>query len=312
MRSQELRWAQIRVGLFVALTLFVAFAMLAAMGIAGSPLERRAHLHGLFEDVAGVAVGSPVEMGGVVVGEVAAIDLPDLASGRIPVRLSIDREALQRTGPSSLAFTGSHALVGQRYIGLTWRKAEEAALKDGDAIRTGIADTTEGMIEEARRTLSEIRGMVVELRQASGALARAGRALDAQEGSIGLALHDRALYDRLASAAKSADQLVSDAGVGRDLRDAASSLARTTSRLEHGQGVLGRLMNDDDATRRLDHTLANLETVSGRLVEARGTLGALINDPALLGRMDALLGELNSLFADVRRNPQRYIKVQPF
>ena len=63
MRPAELRWAYIRVGLFVAMSLLLAFGLLAAIGVAGSPFERRASLHGLFADVSGLAVGSPANCG---------------------------------------------------------------------------------------------------------------------------------------------------------------------------------------------------------------------------------------------------------
>jgi len=312
MRPQELRWVQVRVGLFVALTLFVAFALLAALGIAGSPLERRAHVHGLFDDVSGIAVGSPVEMGGVIVGEVAEIDLPDLETGLVPVRLSIDFAAMHRLGPSSEAYTGSHALVGQRFIGLTWRAANEPPLKDGDRIQTSSGQSTEDLVDDARRTLAEGRKLIGELRQLSGALARAGKAIDAGDGSVGALLHDRELYDRLVSAARSADELVSDPALSRDLKEAAGAMARTTRRVEQGEGVLGRLTTEGEDARRLQRTLAHLESASAGLSQARGTLGSLINDKGLLVRLDALVGQLDSLFADVRRNPERYLNIKPF
>ncbi len=315
MRPSELRWANIRVGLFVALTLFLGFGLLAALGIAGSPLARRAHLHGLFDDVSGLAVGSPVEMGGVMVGEVAEIQLPDLETGKVPVRISVDLNALDRTGPSSQAFTGSHALVGQRFIGLTPRRPDEPALKDGDRIRTGVSQTADGMMDEARRTLESVRGLVDELREASGALRRAGRALDAGDGTLGALVHDRELYERLLSTARRTEEFssaISDPQLTKELRSSLEAVARLGRRIEKGEGLLGRMVTEGKASQHLDRSLANVDLVTGRLAEAKGTLGALISDPSLLSRMNDLLGQVDALIADMRRNPERYIKIQPF
>ncbi|MFM2154053.1 MAG: hypothetical protein RL199_2488 [Pseudomonadota bacterium] len=311
MRPHELRWASIRVGLFVALAVFVAFALIAALGVTGSPLTSRVRLHGQFEELSGLAVGSPVEMGGVIIGEIDGVDLPDIGTGRVPVRLAIDPGALSRIGPSSEGYTGSHALVGQRFVGITPRRPEEPSLRDGDTIRTAVKPSTESLMDDARAALTDVRALVRELRGLSGPLSRLGEKLDRGEGTLGRLVGDDALYASLLRATQQAEELT-DPALARDLRRASQSLARTLARVEAGEGVLGRLTSNERATRHIDRALENVALVSDRLVEAKGTLGALINDPALLDRMNKLLGEMDAMVADMRRNPQRYLKLEPF
>jgi phospholipid/cholesterol/gamma-HCH transport system substrate-binding protein len=311
MRPHELRWASVRVGLFVALALFVAFALVAALGVSGSPLTRRVRLHGQFEELSGLAVGSPVEMGGVIIGEIDDVSLPDIETGRVPVRLAIDPGALSRIGPSSEGYTGSHALVGQRFVGITPRKPDEPALKDGDTVRTAVKPSTESLMDDAREALTDVRALVKELRGLSGPLARLGEKLDKGEGTLGRLAGDDLLYESLLRAARQAEAMT-DPALARELRQASQSLARTMSRVEAGEGVLGRLTSNARSTRHIDRALENVALVSDRLVEAKGTLGALINDPALLEKMNRLLGEMDAMVADMRRNPQRYIKLEPF
>jgi len=38
----------------------------------------------------------------------------------------------------------------------------------------------------------------------------------------------------------------------------------------------------------------------------------LLNDPALFNDMHALLGRMDSLVADIKKNPKRYINVKVF
>jgi phospholipid/cholesterol/gamma-HCH transport system substrate-binding protein len=307
MRSSEFRWAQVRVGLFVALALFVFFAAVATLGISGSPFSRRAHLHGLFPDISGLAVGSPVEMGGVIVGEISGIDLPDLESGKVPVRIEIEKAALEKLGPSSTAFTGSHALVGQRFLGVSVRKPDEPPLKDGDSIQTVASETTDTLVSEGRRVLDDIRAVLADVHKAVNSVVGTTSAIEEGNGTVARLVHDPELYERLSFAA-----LLSDGKMAEDLRGTASSMAATARRVEKGEGVLGRLTKANAQSREIERTLANVELVSGRLAEAKGTLGALISDPALLGRMNTLLVEMDSLVADVRRNPERYIKLRAF
>ena len=106
--------------------------------------------------------------------------------------------------------------------------------------------------------------------------------------------------------------LVSDPKVGSQVRGAVSAVAATTTRIQAGEGVLGRLVNSDADAKRIDDTLANLDTVASNLAQAKGTLGALINDPEIAERLKVLLDQAGSLVSDVRRNPQRYVKLQVF
>ncbi len=326
MRPTELRWAYIRVGLFVALALFVGFAVIAALGIAGSPFVKRASLEGMFDDVSGLAVGSPVEMGGVVVGQVSGISLIDLKTGKVPMALAIDESALDRVGKSSFAFTSSHALVGQRFVGLTPRKPGEPHLKSGDEIRTEPSVTTAAMIEEAQRTLQQLDGLIADLRGATAALSRAGAALDRGQGTLGKLIYDPQLYDQALSATQAADEmmeraqngdgplatLISDRKMARSLKEGARALAGTLRRIDRGEGVLGRLAANRKDQERFDRVLANLESVSGQLAHAKGTLGGLINNRQLLARVNSLVAQMSSLVADLRRNPGRYLKIAPF
>src|SRR5262245_50526535 len=136
MRRSEFRWSEVRVGLFVALAGVVLFSAVVYVGLAGTPFARHAEIRARFKDISGLAVGSPVEMGGVVVGEIIAVDLPELETGLVPVTFGLQHRALERLGPSSVAFASSHALVGQRFVGLTPRKADEPMLKANDEVKT--------------------------------------------------------------------------------------------------------------------------------------------------------------------------------
>ncbi len=326
MRTSEYRWTQVRVGLFVAIAGVVLFAAVFYFGIAGSPLSRGATVHGLFDNVAGMGVGTPVEMSGVVVGQVREFDLPELGTALVPMTLTIDDRALERLGRSSVAFAASHALVGQRYIAVTPRKPDELPLKNGSEIRTAPSQALDDVAGQTAEALRQVLALVEDTRQITQALANAAEALDQGKGTLGRLLKDDALYRILERAAQNAAALTNKAGTGSgpiatllgdealasNLRRSAASLAETTDRIRSGKGLLGRLTNDDQSEQRLDATLANMELVASRLAEAKGTLGALISDPALLARMNTLLGQMDSLVADVRRNPQRYLKIQAF
>src|SRR4051812_11865001 len=103
MKTSEHRWSQVRVGLFVGVCGIILCAAVLYFGIAGAPLSRPGRIHAEFDNVFGLAEGSPVEMGGVVVGQISDIQLPDLKTGFVPVTLDIRHQALEKLGPSTVA-----------------------------------------------------------------------------------------------------------------------------------------------------------------------------------------------------------------
>lgn len=326
MRSTDYRLAQIRVGSFVAIAGILLFATIFYFGLNGTPFARAAKVHAKFDNVFGLAEGSPVEMGGVVVGQIESIGLPELKTQLVPVTLSIEHDALDHLGASSLAFASSHALLGQRFIGLSARKESEPALQDGGTIQTRPSESMDALIEQATRTLTKVNQEIDQLQQFTGALAQVGVELQNGQGTLGKLLHDDALYDSLASAAENARALTQDAEHGHgmiatllhdrhldsDLREGVGALSETAKRIRDGKGLIGRLTVDGSDVQHLDRTLANLDSVSSRLADAKGTLGALINDPQMLARVNGLIREMDSLVSDVRRNPQRYLKISAF
>lgn len=326
MRRSELRWAEVRVGLFVALAALVLFAGIIYMGLAGSPFSQQPTLYGMFDDISGLAVGSSVEMGGLRVGEISKIDLPDLETGKMPVAMSVDPAAFDKLGPSSVAFTSSHALVGQRFIGLTPRRPDEPPLRPGDSIRTRKEAQLSDIAEEAQKLITQLEPTLRHLQRASSALAGVLEGVSEGKGTLGRLITDEELYDRLNAAAANLSDLteraahgpgplaalVGDRRMAEDLRSGVGALAQTARRIRQGKGLIGRLTNDAKTEEQFDHTTANLAAVSERLSSAQGTLGALINDPAMLARFNDLIGEVDRLITDVRRNPSRYVRITPF
>lgn len=326
MQTAEIRWAQVRVGLLVAIAGILAFSGVVYVGLAGSPFARRAHLNARFADVSGLAVGSPVEMGGVVVGEVEHIELPDIDSGLVPVTLALELRALPRLSASSVAFNSSHALVGQRFVGLTPRKPEEAPLQDGDEIPTRASPDFNMLFDETARTLRDIRTLATDMRHLTQALTRIADALAAGEGTLGQLLTERSLFEELLAttrvlraigeSARHGDGAIAlmleDKRLADDVRDGAKAFSQAARRLESGQGILGRLTQEGESARSVDRVLANLDKISTELAATEGTLGSLIGDPALLEQMSTLISRMDGLVADVRKNPDRYLKIQAF
>jgi phospholipid/cholesterol/gamma-HCH transport system substrate-binding protein len=65
-------------------------------------------------------------------------------------------------------------------------------------------------------------------------------------------------------------------------------------------------------TTSLKSTTTRLDNVIGKIETGDGTLGRLVNDPGVYNELRQSLARLDSLVADVKANPKRYINVKVF
>ena len=65
-------------------------------------------------------------------------------------------------------------------------------------------------------------------------------------------------------------------------------------------------------TDELRHAQTQVRSVLEKLDNGTGTAGKLLNDPTLYARLDTLLLRLDSIAADVKANPRRYINLRVF
>jgi phospholipid/cholesterol/gamma-HCH transport system substrate-binding protein len=75
------------------------------------------------------------------------------------------------------------------------------------------------------------------------------------------------------------------------------------------QQSLGRV---GPALDRADSTFQGVGRVVARLERGEGTLGRLFMDTTLVARAESVLAQLDLLFADMRANPGRYIRLSIF
>lgn len=139
------RKIEILVGVFIVLAV-AAFLMLALKvanaGLGGSSETYR--LHAKFENIGGLKVRSPVKVGGVVIGRVAAIEL-DTTYYTPVVTLEINSDYNNFPETSSLAILTS-GLLGEQYLGLQPGFIDETVdiLANGDYIE----DTKSALVLE--------------------------------------------------------------------------------------------------------------------------------------------------------------------
>lgn len=139
------RKIEILVGVFIVMA--VAAFLLLALKVANTGMSggtETYQLHAKFENIGGLRVRSPVKVGGVVVGRVAAISL-DTTYYTPVVTIEINRNYNNFPETSTLAILTS-GLLGEQYLGLQPGFIDETVdiLVDGDYIE----DTKSALVLE--------------------------------------------------------------------------------------------------------------------------------------------------------------------
>jgi hypothetical protein len=104
-------------------------------------------------------------------------------------------------------------------------------------------------------------------------------------------------------------ELTTESATGREIRqsaiDALHSLEGTAAALQHGQGVLPRLINDRALAQRLGATLDHLDAAAASFSTGNGALPALLNDPAERAQLADTLARIDGASHDLEQLAHR-------
>lgn len=340
-RTRSLAWSELKIGLLALAALFVAGALIFALGGEGGFFATRYDLRVRFPNVAGIKAGSPVRVAGVEVGRVTSVQF---VGAEVEVAFELLESMRQQVRTASVATIGSVSLLGEGAIDVT-ATTEGTPLPNGGYVTFsgslgGLGDVTTqaaGMLEQAGDLVTGIQAgegtvgrlltdeaLYEELRDMAGAASSVMRNLESGRGSIGRLMSDPTMAQQLEASLTNLSAVTGrlregEEGLGRLLNDDefARTLTETTrnfqilsARLTEGEGTAGKLLTDDELYTRLSGLAGRFEDVAARLSDGDGTAGLLLNDAQLYENMNEVVGEVRSLLADIRADPKKFLSMK--
>jgi phospholipid/cholesterol/gamma-HCH transport system substrate-binding protein len=298
------RQMQLRIGALVltAILLFMGFVL--SVGKRSALFEERYSLWTSFSSTEGLAVGAPVRLAGVTVGNVTRIAFGrDLKDRRIALTLSVEQRVQDRIREDSVASIGTIGLVGDQVLDVTVGSLDRPALQAGARLASVDPLDYAVLVQKGDRILDNVTRITASLDEflAGGESAgkrnlnealRSLRATLVEVEKGGGLLHD-IIYGK-----EGADLL---ARVDRTMQ----SLERTARAIETQRGLLHALIYtpQEDTLGRLTRALAGLDDLVREAKEGRGLLHALIYDPQaaeILIRLDQTGQELEAFVRAAR------------
>lgn len=263
-------------------------------------------LYAVYQHVGGLQSGTQVTINGYTVGAVNDIRFKD-ATGNLLVTFSVSNDfSFSKNSSAELYDTG---IIGGKGIQITpiFDGAPEA--KSGDTL---ITKTRPGLTDLLQQKLAPLQETIEgAFTNADSLLMNVNEVLDAKakndlrESIAGLNALMKSLHG-------SADELN---GLLKNNRGKLDSSLTNFNVLSGNFAKLSDSLNNAGLGRtlaNLESTVANLDKILTRMEKGEGSLGKLMSDEQLYKNLNNASRELDLLLQDFRLNPKRYVNVSVF
>ncbi|WP_297212533.1 MULTISPECIES: MlaD family protein [Thermodesulfovibrio] len=313
-RKKQLKWASLKVGIVITLTIGIIFFVILFSGGIQSLLKERVSFNIYISDVKGLRKGATVRIAGVDVGEVNQINL-SMSHGTI-VKVSVDKDVLPYLKADAKATVQTIGLLGDKYIEIfTGDSTQPLDLSKGIVGYPQI-EAREIMVN-ASSTLNKIESFISKLDLLIGKI-------DKSEGTIPKLLSDPTLYNNLNTSVLELRETIREIRYGsigmlardKDLYEkvnrSVKNIEEISNKITSSEGTLGKLVNDSTL---YDKLLSSSERLNGLLTEvekSEGTLNLLIKDKKTAEDLKQTINELKELIEEVKKNPKKFFKFSVF
>ena len=263
-------------------------------------------LYAVYSDVGGLQAGTVVSINGFGVGKVNDIKFKD-SQGNLVVTFTVSSDfEFSKNSTVELYDTG---IIGGKGLQITPVFDGAGTVKSGDTLSTEIRP---GLTELAQEKLTPLfKKFESAVSDADSVLINVNNVLDTDtkkdlqkainglsELMVSLNGSAKVLNDILANNEQKLDSSLTNFEI------LTSNFAKLSDTLNNAG--LGKTLSS------LETTMANLDKVISKIERGDGTLGKLMNDKELYSNLTDASRELDLLLQDFRLNPKRYVNVSVF
>jgi len=204
-----------RLGAFIVVTLAILATAVFIIGSKSYLFRSTYQLKAQFDNVAGLAAGADVQVGGVHSGAVHSIDLPHRPGGKVTVVIDLDLPTHEIIKRDSVASIETEGLLGNQYLAISFGSPGQSDVRDGDLIQSKPPLEMSDIILKASNILSSGQQAIQYATQATAHLNSVSAKIDSGQGSVGALINDRELYSNLerSTTSLSATMVQAQAGV---------------------------------------------------------------------------------------------------
>ena len=265
-------------------------------------LQRVDIYYAIFNDIGGLEKNSKIFMNGYRVGQVGDIVFNTDGSNSLLVELGIERE--YRVPQTSMAILYDADFMGTKAIEVKLGDSQEFHAA-GDTlpatVRAGLTDQLEEQLAPVRE---KAENLMVTLDSLMAAMAYA---FDRESAG-----HLKSSIRKMEAGIDGMGDVITNLGsITANLKQHNEQLAEAMDNIE---AITDSIARSDlkETINNTNKTVTQTREIMEKINHGEGTLGMLVNNDTLYHNLEALSKELEFLLKDLQENPKKYINVSVF
>jgi phospholipid/cholesterol/gamma-HCH transport system substrate-binding protein len=259
-----------------------------------------------YNNVAGLAVSAPVTINGYAIGQVKNIDFEN-EKGSLLVTFKLNKDF--EFSKNSIVRIYSTSVIGGNALAIIPNIDKNNIAKSGDTLKGEIE---QGMLESLTSGLKPLENRIYKTLSGLDTLLYNFNSVLNDDTKNNL----KDAIESLNKTMKSFEGVSSDLNSllvenKPKLDSTFSYLKTTTSNLASFSDSLAQVDIKAMAT-NLESTLESFDAVMKKIEHGEGSIGKLVNDEKLYDNLDAASKELEELLRDLKENPKRYLHISVF
>jgi phospholipid/cholesterol/gamma-HCH transport system substrate-binding protein len=209
-----------RLGAFIVFTMVVLAAGVFIIGSKAYMFRPTYQLRTQFTDVAGLAVGADVRVGGVHSGTIRSIELPHSAGKTVTIVMDMDRSTQEIVKQDSIASIETEGLLGSQYMAVSFGSSDQREIRDGDTIGSKPPLQMIDLFVKANNILTTSQQALNGAAETTAHLSSVTAKIDSGQGSVGALINDKTMYSALSQSTATLQTTMVQAQAGvADFRD---------------------------------------------------------------------------------------------
>ncbi len=203
-----------RLGAFIVVTLAVLAAGVFIIGSKEYLFRPTYQLKAQFDNVAGLAEGADVQVGGVHSGTVTGIELPSRPGEKVSVVMELAKSTHEIIKQDSVASIQTEGLLGNQYMAISFGSAGQRDVKDGAVIQSEPPLQMADLLKKTNGILDSSQQAIQDAALATAHLNSVSAKIDSGQGTVGALINDKQLYNNLAQSTTTLDATMLQAQTG--------------------------------------------------------------------------------------------------
>ena len=322
--KKQLMWAKLKVGLVTTIALAILFLTIFFAGNIHEIFVPKIQIKAEIKDVRGLRKGAPVWFSGIEIGAVKDIRLnPEYGTF---VTMAINKDAIEFVKKDSTASVMTMGLLGDKYVEISSGSPDAKQVAPGDVLQGATQLEIQDIVNASSKSLTKITDFV-------GKLESLLDKFEQSQGTVGKLLSDPSVFNNLKETTATLAQVVRDVNDSEGsfkkfvedpslynrLEQTTTSLEEFSNNLNQGSGTIAKLVRDPEIYNNLNQASKQLAEVIERIDSGEGLAGTLLSDKDLaidlkdtLVELKNSLSEFEELIAEIKANPDKYIKFSVF